>query len=151
MDDDVLREAAPVIDALLSGCRFQSLVHGDAKPANFCFTDDGRSVAAVDFQYVGGGCGMKDVAYFLGACLPEEAQEREEPMLVEYYFSCLRQALEQYGYAGDAAALEAEWRRMLPLAHADFYRFLQGWMPDHRKVNTRLRQIVQDVLRELAG
>jgi aminoglycoside phosphotransferase (APT) family kinase protein len=65
MERGPLRDAASSIDARLSAARFSTLVHGDAKPANFCFSRDGRSVAAVDFQYVGGGCGMKDVAYLL--------------------------------------------------------------------------------------
>ena len=47
-------------------------MHGDAKLANFLFTSDHSQVAGVDFQYVGGGCGMKDVAYLL-SCLDEDA------------------------------------------------------------------------------
>ena len=56
---------APELDRRLRAARFQTLVHGDAKPANFCFDARRGAVAAVDFQYVGGGCGMKDVAYLL--------------------------------------------------------------------------------------
>jgi Ser/Thr protein kinase RdoA (MazF antagonist) len=59
---------AAVIDQVLNNCSYQTIVHGDAKLANFCFSKEG-AVSAVDFQYVGGGCGMKDVAYFLGSCL----------------------------------------------------------------------------------
>ena len=59
LDDPVLKQAASSIDQKLKDTKFQTLVHGDAKLANFCFSDDGNQVAAVDFQYVGGGCGMK--------------------------------------------------------------------------------------------
>ncbi|MFT4536584.1 MAG: hypothetical protein ACI9P5_003960, partial [Saprospiraceae bacterium] len=70
LDDQKLRAAAPVIDEKLNTCEYKTFVHGDAKLANFCFANDGQ-VAGVDFQYVGGGCGMKDVAYFIGSCLNE--------------------------------------------------------------------------------
>jgi aminoglycoside phosphotransferase (APT) family kinase protein len=49
-DDDDLREAAPILDKRLREATFQTLVHGDAKPANFCFARrSGAPVAAVDF------------------------------------------------------------------------------------------------------
>ncbi|MBT3221770.1 MAG: phosphotransferase [Proteobacteria bacterium] len=60
-----LRDGASAIDKRLNGAQFQTFVHGDAKPTNFCFSTDGNRAAAVDFQYVGGGCGVKDVAYLL--------------------------------------------------------------------------------------
>ena len=72
MKDSPLKENAFLIDEKLYQSSFKTIVHGDAKLANFCFTKDGCRSAAVDFQYVGGGCGMKDVAYFLGSCLTEE-------------------------------------------------------------------------------
>ena len=37
MGDDQLRDAAPKLDALLRDCPYRTLVHGDAKVANFCF------------------------------------------------------------------------------------------------------------------
>ncbi|MDH3982074.1 MAG: ecdysteroid 22-kinase family protein, partial [Kiritimatiellaceae bacterium] len=77
LTDKKLKQAASAIDRKLKECPFQTFVHGDAKLANFCFSNDG-TVAAVDFQYVGGGCGMKDVAYFLGSCLAETECERQE-------------------------------------------------------------------------
>lgn len=72
LNDVALKKAATLIDKKLSDCTYQSIVHGDAKLANFCFSQSGERVAAVDFQYVGGGCGMKDVAYFIGSCLNEQ-------------------------------------------------------------------------------
>lgn len=68
-----LKLAAPKLDARLHQCRFKTLLHGDAKPANFCFPIGAGNVAAVDFQYTGGGCGMKDVAYLLDCCISEGA------------------------------------------------------------------------------
>lgn len=116
--DPAVREAAPALDRSLRECRFQTLVHGDAKPANFCFAPRGRAVAAVDFQYVGGGCGMKDVAYLLHGV-------RAAGRHLDGYFAALRAAL---AADVDGAALEAEWRALYPTAHADFERFLAGWL-----------------------
>ena len=65
LTDTALRRAAPVLDARLNRARYRTLIHGDAKLQNFCFSTDGSAVAAVDFQYVGGGVGVKDVAYFV--------------------------------------------------------------------------------------
>lgn len=65
IEDPKLRDAAVSLDKTLRDARFRTLVHGDAKPANFCFGTRIETVAAVDFQYAGGGCGMRDVAYLL--------------------------------------------------------------------------------------
>ena len=63
---------ASLIDARLQSASFQTCVHGDAKLANFCFHKINNEVAAVDFQYSGQGCGMKDLAYFVGSIFGEE-------------------------------------------------------------------------------
>ena len=47
------------------------------KTCKLFFSEDKSSVAAVDFQ-VGGGCGMKDVAYFIDSCLYDEECEALE-------------------------------------------------------------------------
>ena len=41
--DAALRNIAPVLDARLSGARYQTILHGDPKEANFCFSEDGPS------------------------------------------------------------------------------------------------------------
>lgn len=147
--DSRLKAKAATMDTLLNQCAFQTIVHGDAKLANFCFSEDGRSVAAVDFQYVGGGCGMKDVAYFLSSCLSGAECERYETELLDTYFLALKEALAKSNQVVDFQALETEWRNMYPVAVADFTRFLMGWMPDHQKVNRYSRRLTQLVVDSL--
>jgi phosphotransferase family enzyme len=115
--DRGLRERARDLDAQLSAARFQTILHGDPKEANFCFSRDGRAVAAVDFQYAGRGCAMKDVAYLLHG-----RDDRRDQASLDTYFRSLRPLL-----AEDAPAIEAEWRALFPIARLDFRRFLAGW------------------------
>ena len=129
-----LRDAAAAIDQRLTGARYLTFVHGDAKIANFCFGSD--DVAAVDFQYVGGGCGMKDVAYFFSSCLSSSECERQCDRLLDDYFGHLRAALAESSTFDQTDALEEEWRSLYPLAWADFQRFLAGWSPGHWKLGT---------------
>jgi len=125
MADGPLKQHAHDLDAALTGARFQTLVHGDAKPANFCFHPTDPVVAAVDFQYVGGGPGCKDVVYLLGDVDRSELQAG-----LEHYFEALEQALVAQAHPDKIIApLLAEWRDLLPLAWADYARFLAGWAP----------------------
>ena len=135
IEHKALKSKAHLIDKVLNQCQYQTIVHGDAKLANFCFSEDGKSVAAVDFQYVGGGCGMKDVAYFLGSCLSSSECEMYEQELLNFYFTAFKKALQSSTINVDLEALEKEWRRLYPIACTDFTRFLLGWMPSHQKVN----------------
>ncbi len=146
LDDGPLKVAAGTIDRRLTESPFQTLVHGDAKLANFCFSADGARAAAVDFQYVGGGCGMKDLAYFISSCLDEDESERQEAALLDRYFELLGQALERSDKAVDFAALEADWRALYPVAWTDFYRFLQGWSPGHWKLHRYSERLAAEVL-----
>lgn len=146
MPDGALKQAAPRLDQLLSSSPFQTLVHGDAKLANFCFSAQGAQVAAVDFQYVGGGCGMKDVAYFIGSCLDEQDCGRMETRLLDAYFEALRQALALHNPDIDADDVEAAWRPLYAVAWTDFYRFLQGWSPGHWKIHAYSERLAREVL-----
>ncbi|KJF43261.1 oxidoreductase family protein [Draconibacterium sediminis] len=150
MDDLPLKNAASAIDKKLSESPYQTLVHGDAKLANFCFSNDGKSVAAVDFQYVGGGCGMKDLAYFIGSCMSENDCEKYEDKLLEMYFTHLREALQKKNTTIDADSLEADWRNLYHIAWADFHRFLKGWHPGHWKINSYSERVSREVIEKLA-
>jgi len=147
LKDQKLKNAAAAIDTKLKESPFQTLVHGDAKLANFCFSTD--SVAAVDFQYVGGGCGMKDVAYFISSCLCEEECERRGTELLDFYFKTLKAALKLMGKDVDFHALEADWRALYPVAWTDFFRFLQGWSPGHWKIHRYSERLAREVLESL--
>jgi aminoglycoside phosphotransferase (APT) family kinase protein len=169
IDDEVVRDLAPRLDAALEACVFRTLVHGDAKPANFCFSRSG-AVAAVDFQYVGGGCGMRDVAYLLDG-------EDEEARLLDLYFARLRVALGTPSASRQALgtpsasrqalgtpsasrqalgptpgdALEAEWRRLYPIAAADYQRFLAGWGKYRWRRDGRADAIIARAVRSLGA
>lgn len=143
LKDNALKKAAELIDRKLSSCQYSTLVHGDAKLANFCFGEDGK-VAGVDFQYVGGGCGMKDVAYFIGSCMEEKDCEQLEEEILNTYFSALNEAT-----AEKNEELEKEWRGMYRIAWADFHRFLKGWSPEHWKINSYSERITKEVIENL--
>ena len=135
MEDGLLKSKAAQIDQLLNQCTYKTLVHGDAKLANFCFSEDGSKVAAVDFQYIGQGCGIKDVMYFLSSCLSGKECTALEEELLDYYFSTLKTASQEQLEASEFQELETEWRRLYCFAWADFVRFLLGWMPTHYKLH----------------
>jgi len=136
LTDTELKQAAPLIDARLNNARHQSIVHGDAKLANFMFND--RQVAAVDFQYVGGGVGVKDLAYFMSSIFHEDELDSYESRCLDTYFKFL-----------NLPQVEQEWRTLYPVAWCDFYRFLKGWSPGHWKINTyseRMKQMALECL-----
>lgn len=149
MQHKELKQKAHLLDDMLNRCTYQTIVHGDAKLANFCFTQDGKGVAAVDFQYVGGGCGMKDVVYLLGSCLNSQQCYAHANGLLDHYFDTLQQALSAKGNQIPFAALEQEWRAMYAVAWTDFTRFLLGRMPTHQKVNAYSADLMVQVLATL--
>ncbi len=149
LQDKKLQQSAQIIDKKLQESAYQTIVHGDAKLANFCFSDDGQSVAAVDFQYVGGGCGMKDVAYFIGSCFYEDDCERFEAELLDFYFAQLKSALLRKNSSIDPDELEKDWRSLYPIAWTDFHRFMKGWSPGHWKVHSYSERIASEVLAQL--
>lgn len=149
LTDGPLRTAAPALDRLLSKAKYQTFVHGDAKLANFCFSPDGSKVAALDFQYVGQGCGMKDVAYFIGSCLDEAACEEQETELLDAYFRSLRHSLTSQQNKLNPDAVETEWRELFPVAWTDFHRFLKGWCPGHWKINSYSERLAREVIARL--
>ena len=144
-----LRRAAPRIDEQLNRARFQTLVHGDAKLENFCFSA-GQAVAAVDFQYVGGGVGVKDLVYFLGSCLHPRECEAAVPRYLDLYFAALRGHLTHPGVrqldSTAAGELEREWRELFVWAWVDFHRFLLGWAPEYAAGDDYSEKLTRELL-----
>ncbi|MEP5364639.1 MAG: oxidoreductase family protein [Reichenbachiella sp.] len=150
MQDKELKAAAREIDKTLNDAKYQTLVHGDAKLANFCFSEKDQKVAAVDFQYIGLGCGMKDVAYFLSSCLHEEDLSSCETELLSFYFETLKKALVLYDQLADFEEIQQEWSKLYDYAWTDFYRFLDGWSPGHWKMHDYSKNIKNKVLKQLS-
>jgi thiamine kinase-like enzyme len=145
MENQELKKYARDIDRILKEAQFQTVVHGDAKLANFCFGPK-RGVAAVDFQYVGRGCGMKDVAYFISSCCGEDDCEQYADILLEHYFDQLEAILDNNT---DFQLLKDEWMRLYAFAWADLYRFLDGWSPGHWKLHGYSERKTNEALESL--
>ncbi|WP_371194888.1 phosphotransferase family protein [Glaciecola sp. SC05] len=136
MQSSNLKDAAKLIDQRLNNAVYTTLLHGDAKLANFCFSSDVLHVAAVDFQYVGRGCGVKDLVYFLGSCFDNHQLYQYMPSMVNAYFIELKRVLSSSLSQCSLESLDEEWRGLIPFAWADFERFLVGWSPGHKKLNS---------------
>ena len=154
-DASLLLSAAVDIDKKLSQAKYRTILHGDAKVDNFCFSVDGKNVAALDWQYVGGGCGMKDLSYFLSSVFDERQLERWTSVYLDEYFECLTERLngrEREDASFCASEIESEWRGLYPFAVADFQRFLLGWSGEsHNRCGKHSRQqvlLALDALKE---
>ena len=149
MPDGPLKTHAQAIDAALHDCEAATLVHGDAKAANFCLSVDSHSVAAVDFQYIGRGCGMRDLVYFLGSCLTDKMLYEHADSLLDHYFNTFSSMLQSSSEPQRIARIEHRWRELYAFAWADFQRFLLGWAPDHVKLNDYSAQQTRRALERL--
>lgn len=149
LKDIELKNYAQLIDQTLSQAKFKTFVHGDAKLANFCFDREESSVAAVDFQYVGHGCAMKDVALFMSSAVKPERCAEMEVWVLDTYFAQLQQALMVYQSNLDPNEVEREWRPLFAVAWADFQRFVKGWSPDHWKINPYTEALTSRALTHL--
>jgi len=149
LDDIELKSFAKTIDKELKNTKYQTFIHGDAKLANFCFNKEGSLCAAVDFQYVGHGCGMKDVAYFMSSAVDPKDCQMMQKWILDTYFDTLKDALNYYQPNINSSEIESQWRSMFIVAWADFQRFIKGWSPNHYKINSYSESITKDALNYL--
>lgn len=139
MPESAYKNNAHALDNALNNAQFKTLVHGDAKFENLCFHHQGNKVAAVDFQYVGQGSGVKDLAYLAGSCLDSNGLSQYDSFIVDEYITQLKLALVSISKEVDFNVLEQEIRYLYPIAWADFYRFLLGWNPDSWKIGDYMK------------
>ena len=140
MGEGPLKDYAHLVDQKLSSAKFQTILHGDAKLANFLFSQN--RVSAVDFQYTGAGIGIKDLAYFCSSIFNETELFKTETQILDKYFSELKRL-------GANEELISTWRELYPYAWFDFYRFLAGWSPEHYKINKyikfQMNKVIDDI------
>lgn len=154
MAASAVKTMAPLLTERLDKTRFRTLVHGDAKVANFCFAPNTsishHNVAAVDFQYVGGGVGVQDLVYLLGSALSETELLAHLAYCQEHYFAELgRELLAQGQDQAFAHDVIKEWQDLFLIAWADFQRFLLGWSPEHHKNTALSQKLTQQALAQL--
>ena len=106
-------------------------------------------MAAVDFQYVGGGCGMKDLAYFVGSCFRDQEAEEKEEEILDLYFKEFSEFSLALGSSKNMSDIEADWRPLYRLAWADFHRFMKGWSPGHWKLSDYSERVTREVINSI--
>lgn len=140
-----IKNAAHKIDEQLQSCVYKTLIHGDAKLANFAANEKGE-IRGYDFQYIGAGCGIIDVMYFMTSCLSDAQLHKCADIYITYYFDNLKSAITTYHPLAPVGKIADDWLALWPAAWADFYRFLAGWSPEHQKINSYMQQQVNSWL-----
>ena len=77
----------------------KTVVHGDFRADNMLFGEGGQEdgLALIDWQGFGIGCGMYDVAFFLGTSVTSDVRRRiERDVLGEYHDIVCRSSVENY-------------------------------------------------------
>ena len=136
-----IKAAAKKLAYQLEHPKYKTLLHGDAKVANFAVNSN-NEIRGYDFQYTGAGVGIVDVMYFMTSCYSCEELHAHATSELTYYFYELEHALTQYQPNIPAQAVTKEWKALWPTAWADFYRFLAGWSPEHYKINSYMHDQV---------
>ena len=106
-----------------------TIVHGDAKGANILLKrqDEGDYVASLlDFQWVGGGLGCQDIAYFMISAVLPKALEREQELL-RYYYTERRSHLLRTKKTKSKLMSWDEFLEKYEIALCDFMRWLCGY------------------------
>ena len=144
---DLKNKARYLADSLYKAS-YQTLIHGDSKLANYAF-DRNYSVLGYDFQYVGTGIGLQDVMLFMTSVFDGDACAKYESSILNLYFENLNKALSNTMSIKECELLEHEWRTLWPIVWSDFYRFLNGWKPEHKKISLFMKNKFKEVLNQI--
>ncbi|KAE8248740.1 hypothetical protein A4X13_0g5495 [Tilletia indica] len=145
-----------------SGMAGQTLIHGDVKSANLAFSQDGHRAAAYDFQFVGRGVGVTDLAKFLTTSVSAATMNKEgEDTLLRYYHDQFISAVKAepeplWTRTGDTTSLLESRRAASEYSFEDFLvhwdlavlswqRFQAGWgaWGNVQWTQTRAKQILE--------
>ena len=122
-----LKAQAGRIHEKITGSRFRTVIHGDAKSANFFFYNDVGNeiqVSGFDFQYCGGGDPMRDVAYLLSCSVqPSVLEQRGVGHFLKHYHSELTSRLDTV-QATEYTFLIVQ--QQFDVCLADLVRFMAG-------------------------
>ncbi|KAI2628745.1 phosphotransferase enzyme family protein [Hypoxylon sp. NC1633] len=140
------------------GRDYETLIHGDVKSENLFTTKSGGEVAFYDFQYVGIGLGVCDLAKLFTCSVPmnlligyagrvpnELPMDDGEKRLLEYYYAKLLEGFED----PEGRALAYDWDafvRHWETALVDWLRFQASWgfWGNTEWLEARVRSILQD-------
>jgi hypothetical protein len=143
-----------------AGSQYGTLIHGDYKAANLFFSsnqadDDANgadAVAAVDFQFCGGGMGVEDVAYLLYPDARGNHFDYEEELLELYHEELILQLI-THQKGGPSTMPFQVFRRYYDLARLDMTRY---WLSKNRWAastagEARLVSILEAVMDQIDG
>ncbi|NYR11920.1 phosphotransferase [Pseudoalteromonas sp. MIP2626] len=147
LQQSAIKQVAAKLNTTLCNSAYKTVIHGDAKLANFAINKQ-QHVLGYDFQYVGAGVGVIDVMYFMTSCFNETQLHQHADSCLEWYFSELKLALGVYHPKVEASKVINDWRNLWSVAWADFYRFLAGWSPEHKKINSYMLLHVKSELKK---
>ncbi|KAI0594702.1 Ecdysteroid kinase-domain-containing protein [Biscogniauxia sp. FL1348] len=146
---------APRQEGLVAGQRHLSLIHGDVKSENLFATADGGAVAFYDFQYVGLGLGVCDLAKLFTCSVPRRmlmhGDEEEEGGAMELPMGEREKALLERYREGLLAGGDWEYEWPLFVRHwetalVDWLRFQASWgfWGNTEWLEARVRSILKD-------
>ncbi|RDW93982.1 uncharacterized protein DSM5745_01304 [Aspergillus mulundensis] len=152
--EDLKLSVAEVVALLLtpSGRPMESLIHGDVKSENLFTTRDGERVAFFDFQYVGLGLGVCDLAKLFTCSVPLDILVDDEYLPDQLAMSDgERRLLERYRsfLVRDKGSDFYEWKtfkRHWETALVDWCRFQASWgfWGNTEWLEARVRSILSD-------
>lgn len=129
-----VKDVAKYVDKRLkgydaNGCfspRHRTLVHGDFKSENLAFNSTNAECSAYDFQYCGGGYGVRDISYLFVSSVEQEVIETHEQELLQYYYKHLLEFLRVLGKPSSSYTFSVLLEHY-ELSLVDFLRFMAGW------------------------
>jgi hypothetical protein len=136
---------------------YQTLIHGDVKSENLFTNTAGDKVAFYDFQYVGLGLGVCDLAKFFTCSVPHEmlVSSGDVPHVLAMGNGEKKLLLRYWKNLKEVGGREYEWERLVQhyeIALVDWLRFQASWgfWGNTDWLEARVRHILSDrELREL--